>query len=56
MYTIGQEKARNPRIGGERSLDEFVRIMRELKLPYPNFIDYASQGNRQCGVCPSDLP
>jgi len=29
--------------------------MAELDLPYPKFIDHAVPGNRQCGVCPSDL-
>ena len=24
--------------------------------PTPKFIDYAAPGNRQCGVCPTDLP
>ena len=56
VSTIGQEKARNPRVGAGRSVEEFSRIMRELDLPYPKFIDYALPGNRQCGVCPDDLP
>ncbi len=30
--------------------------MAELNLPYPKFIDHAVPGNRQCGVCPDDLP
>jgi hypothetical protein len=30
--------------------------MATLKLPYPKFIDHAVPGNRQCGVCPPDLP
>ena len=55
VSTIAQERARNPRLGGQRSLDEFLAIMRELKLPYPKFIDYAVPGNRQCGVCPPEL-
>jgi sulfur dioxygenase len=55
VSTIAQERSRNPRLGGGRSLPEFVRIMRELKLPYPKFIDHAVPGNRQCGVCPADL-
>lgn len=53
---IGQEKARNPRLGGEKTMEEFRQIMAELKLPYPTFIDYAVPGNRQCGVCPPALP
>ncbi|MEO6271276.1 MAG: MBL fold metallo-hydrolase, partial [Lautropia sp.] len=56
VSSIAQEKARNPRLGGDRPLAEFKRIMAELNLPYPKFIDYAVPGNRQCGVCPDDLP
>ena len=56
ITTIGQEKARNPRLGGERTLEEFVKLMGELKLAYPEFIDYAVPGNRDCGRCPSGVP
>ena len=56
VSTIGQERARNPRLGGNRTLDEFVQIMRELKLPYPKFVDYAVPGNRQGGECPTNVP
>lgn len=56
VSSIAQERKRNPRLGDERSLDEFRQIMANLKLPYPKFIDYAVPGNRQCGVCPSDVP
>jgi len=56
VSTIAQEKARNLRLGQGRSLEDFVQLMAELKLPYPKFIDYAVPGNRQCGVCPDDLP
>lgn len=56
LSTIGQERTRNPRLGGGRTVDEFVRIMEALKLPYPRFIDHALPGNRQCGVCPTGLP
>ena len=55
VSTIAQERSRNPRLGGDRSLAEFVAIMRELKLPYPKFIDHAVPGNRACGICPPDL-
>ena len=30
--------------------------MAGLNLPYPKFIDWAVPGNRQCGVCPDDVP
>ncbi|MET0962623.1 MAG: MBL fold metallo-hydrolase [Noviherbaspirillum sp.] len=56
VSSIAQERKRNPRLGGERTLDEFRHIMATLMLPYPKFIDYAVPGNRQCGVCPSELP
>ncbi len=56
VSSIGQEKARNPRVGGGKSLEEFVRIMSGLDLAYPKFIDYAVPGNRQCGVCPAEVP
>ena len=53
---IAQEEERNPRLGGRRSLEEFVALMKGLQLPYPKFIDYAVPGNRQGGVCPGVLP
>lgn len=56
VSTIAQEKLRNPRLGGGKTLDEFVAIMAGLGLAYPRFIDHAVPGNRQCGVCPTDLP
>lgn len=56
VSSIAQEKKRNPRLGGDKTLEEFKAIMAKLKLPYPKFIDYAVPGNRQCGVCPADLP
>jgi glyoxylase-like metal-dependent hydrolase (beta-lactamase superfamily II) len=56
VSTIGQERARNPRLGGARSLESFVELMSQLQLPYPAFIDYAVPGNRACGVCPQDVP
>ena len=56
VSSVAQERKRNPRLGGERTLEEFRHIMAGLNLPYPKFIDYAVPGNLQCGVCPNDLP
>lgn len=56
ISTIAQEKKRNPRLGKDKSREEFRRIMANLNLPYPKFIDYAVPGNKQCGVCPPELP
>lgn len=56
VSSIAQEKKRNPRIGADKTLEEFKTIMANLNLPYPKFIDHAVPGNLQCGVCPTDLP
>ncbi len=56
VSSIAQEKIRNPRLGAGKPLDAFVKIMDEMDLPYPKFIDYALPGNRQCGACPPGVP
>ena len=56
VSSIAQERTRNPRLGGDRSLEAFVEIMANLNLPYPKFIDHAVPGNRACGLCPDNLP
>lgn len=56
VSSIAQEKKRNPRLGRDRTQDQFRNIMANLNLPYPKFIDYAVPGNLQCGVCPDHLP
>ena len=49
VSSVGQEKARNPRLGGGRSVDDFVAIMAALNLPRPKKIDIAVPANRACG-------
>jgi glyoxylase-like metal-dependent hydrolase (beta-lactamase superfamily II) len=56
ITTIAQEKERNPRLGNNKSKEEFVKIMNGLDLPYPRKIDFAVPGNEQCGVCPDNVP
>ena len=56
ITTIAQEKQRNPRLGNNKSLEEFVNIMENMDLPYPRKIDFAVPGNQQCGVCPDNVP
>jgi len=56
VSSIKQEKNTNSRLGKDKTLEEFIEIMRNLNLPYPKFIDYAVKGNQLCGVCPEDLP
>jgi glyoxylase-like metal-dependent hydrolase (beta-lactamase superfamily II) len=50
VSSIGQEKARNPRLGGGKTVDEFVAIMAALDLPRPKKMDVALPANRRCGV------
>jgi glyoxylase-like metal-dependent hydrolase (beta-lactamase superfamily II) len=49
VTSIGQEKARNPRLGGGKSVEEFVWIMAALDLPRPKKIDIAVRANLRCG-------
>jgi len=49
VSSVGQEKARNPRLGGGKSVDEFVAIMGGLNLPRPKKMDVAVPANRECG-------
>ena len=56
VSSVLQEKQRNPRLGNNRPLEEFVDIMNGLDLPYPKKIDFAVPGNEDCGVCPENTP
>jgi sulfur dioxygenase len=49
VSSIGQERARNPRLGGGRTVEEFVAIMDGLNLPRPKKMDVAVPANRECG-------
>ena len=48
--TIGKESETNPRLGKEKTKDEFLDIMKNLKLSYPKKIDVAVPANMRCGV------
>jgi len=50
--TVGEEKKHNPRLGGGKTVDEFVGIMDALNLPYPKKIDEALPANSNCGMVP----
>lgn len=54
VSTVAQERERNPRLGGGKTLAEFVAIMANLNLPYPKKIDVAVPANRKCGDCDED--
>jgi glyoxylase-like metal-dependent hydrolase (beta-lactamase superfamily II) len=56
VSSIAQEKARNPRLGGGKSLEEFVAIMQGLDLTPPQKMAFAVPGNLLCGQCPPDVP
>ncbi len=51
--TIGREKTFNPRLGNNKTEEEFVTIMDSLILDPPARIDIAVPGNLQCGLDPS---
>ena len=55
VTTVGEEKRWNPRLGGGRTVEEFVETMANLKLAYPKKIDVALPLNLRCGV-PRGLP
>ncbi len=50
VSTIGQEMAKNARLGNGKSKQEFIELMQALKLAYPRFIDQALPANRDCGL------
>ena len=56
ISSIAQEKVCNPRLGDNKSLEDFVAIMNGLDLPYPRKIDFAVPGNNMCGQCPTNVP
>jgi len=51
--TIGREKTFNPRLGNNKTEEDFVAIMNSLILDPPARIDVAVPGNLQCGLHPA---
>jgi glyoxylase-like metal-dependent hydrolase (beta-lactamase superfamily II) len=49
VSSVAQERDRNPRLGGGKSIEEFVAIMTALNLPRPKKMDVAVPANRECG-------
>lgn len=56
VSSIGQEKVRNPRLGGGKTLAEFVEIMNGLELDDPQQMQFAVPSNMQCGECTVNAP
>ncbi len=50
--TIREERDHNPRLGGEKTAEDFKKIMDNLGLANPKQIHIAVPGNMQCG-CPA---
>jgi hypothetical protein len=48
--TIGEEKRFNPRLGGGRSREEYIRITQSMELEKPRLIDVAVPDNQACGL------
>jgi len=48
--TIAEEKQWNPRVGMEKSRDDFLQIMRNLNLDLPKKINEAVPANEGCGI------
>jgi sulfur dioxygenase len=48
--TIGEEKRFNPRLGGSKRREEYIRIMENMALDKPKLIDVAVPGNQACGL------
>jgi glyoxylase-like metal-dependent hydrolase (beta-lactamase superfamily II)/rhodanese-related sulfurtransferase len=48
--SVEEELRLNPRLGQNKSEAEFVKLMSELKLPYPRKLDTALPANSRCGV------
>jgi rhodanese-related sulfurtransferase len=49
VTTVGEEKAHNPRCGGDANESDFVGYMSNLALPHPKQIDVAVPANLRCG-------
>ena len=49
VSTVAQERDRNPRLGGGKTVHEFVEIMNGLNLPRPKKMDVAVPANLACG-------
>ena len=55
VSSVGQERERNPRLGGGKSVEEFIAIMAGLNLPRPCKMDIAVPANRACGELQGSL-
>lgn len=49
VSSIVEEKRYNPRLGNNRSCQEYIDIMCAMDIPKPKRIDIAVPGNNNCG-------
>ena len=54
VSTIGEERRYNPRLQ-VRSVDEYIELMNNLKLPNPNLMDVVIPANMHVGLKQDDL-
>src|ERR671926_311912 len=54
VSTIGEERACNPRLQ-VRSVDEYVELMNNLKLPNPKMMDVAVPANMRVGLAQDEI-
>ena len=56
VTSVGEERAHNPRLGGDASLDDFTGYMQNLGLPHPKQMAVAVPANLRCGRPEGGLP
>ncbi len=56
VTSVAEERAHNPRLGGDVSVDDFTGYMNNLGLPHPKKMDVAVPANLQCGRPEAGLP
>ncbi|MFO0577795.1 MAG: MBL fold metallo-hydrolase [Polyangia bacterium] len=56
VTTVAEELEHNPRLGQGRTVEQFEKIMAELKLAYPKKMDHAVPMNLACGQSPPQAP
>ncbi len=56
VTSVAEERAHNPRIGGEANEGDFVGFMDNLHLPHPKAIDVAVPANMELGKPEAPLP
>ncbi len=54
VTSVAEELRYNPRLGGEKTVEEFVEIMAGLNLAKPKKIDEALPANLRCGLSAED--